>query len=91
MSRPILRRIAAGIPVQQSWAGWLRTTLAGELAGHVVSVVPKGAELVVFADSAAWSVRLRYALAAMGPAIAARDASIRRTSVRVQPASAPTP
>lgn len=78
-----LRRIAATIPVQQSWADWLRGMVASELAGHIINVVPNNGQLVVFADSAAWGARLRYALAGMLADIAGRDASISRASVRV--------
>jgi hypothetical protein len=70
--------------VQQSWADWLRGAVGIELAGHIVNALPKNAELVVFADSAVWGTRLRYALAAMQPDIAARDAALVRTTVRVQ-------
>jgi predicted nucleic acid-binding Zn ribbon protein len=83
-----LRRIVDSIPAQLSWAEWLRATLPEPLAGHIVSAVPKSSELVVFADSAAWATRLRYALAALLPAISARDAAILRMTVRVQMKSA---
>jgi hypothetical protein len=83
-NRSSLRRITASLPGQQSWADWLRGAVAVELAGHIVSAVPKNAELVVFADSAAWGSRLRYALAAMQSDIAARDSAISHTTVRVQ-------
>jgi hypothetical protein len=58
--------------------------VAAELASHIVNALPKNGQLVVFADSAAWGTRLRYALAAMQPDIAGRDATISRLSVRVQ-------
>jgi Dna[CI] antecedent, DciA len=83
-SRPGLRSISASLPVQQSWADWLREGLAGELAAHLVSALPKNDELVVFADSAAWGTRLRYALAALKPDINGRDAALARITVRIQ-------
>jgi hypothetical protein len=79
-----LQRITASIPVQQSWAEWLRGAVATELAGHIVSAVPKNDELVVFADTAAWGTRLRYALSAMLSDITGRDAALARITVRVQ-------
>jgi hypothetical protein len=84
ISRAGLRRITASIPVQQSWADWLRGRVALELAGHIVNAVPKNGQLVVFADSAAWGTRLRYALAGLQSDIAGRDATLSRASVRVQ-------
>jgi hypothetical protein len=83
-NRSGLRQLVDSIPAQQSWAEWLRAALAQELAGHLVSAVPKDTELVVFADSPAWGARLRYALAAMQSDIAARDSAISHTTVRVQ-------
>jgi hypothetical protein len=83
-NRAGLRGIAKSIPLQQSWAEWLRGMVAAELAGHIVNAVPNNGQLVVFADSAAWGTRLRYALAGMQADIAGRDATISRASVRVQ-------
>jgi Dna[CI] antecedent, DciA len=84
VNRSGLQRISASIPLQQSWADWLRAAVGSSLAGHIVNAVPKAAELVVFADSAVWATRLRYTLAAMQPDIAARDSAIARITVRVQ-------
>jgi hypothetical protein len=75
------------IGTQQSWAEWLRGIVPIELAGHIVHVVPKESELVVFADTPAWCARLRYAVGTLAPQISARDATITRTTLRVQPAS----
>ncbi|MGA8705912.1 MAG: hypothetical protein WB646_02880 [Steroidobacteraceae bacterium] len=87
----MLTGIASRIPEQRAWCEWLQQQLPAELAAHLVNVVPKaigGAahaaiELVVLADSPAWSARLRYALAALQTQICARDAAVQRTRVRV--------
>lgn len=84
MSGAVLRRIAAAIPLQQSWTDWLRGRVTAELAGHIVNAVPNNGLLLVFADGAAWGTRLRYALAGMQREIAGRDATLSRASVRVQ-------
>jgi hypothetical protein len=83
-NQPGLRRISASLPLQQSWADWLRDGLAAELAEHLVNALPKNDELVVFADSAAWGTRLRYALAALKADITGRDAALARITVRIQ-------
>jgi hypothetical protein len=62
----------------------LRELVPVELAEHIVHVVPKESELLVFADTSAWSVRLRYAAAGLAAAIQQRDPTLRRTLVRVQ-------
>jgi hypothetical protein len=88
ISRGGLRWIAAAIPLQQSWAEWVRGRVGAELAGHIVNAVPNNGQLVVFADSAVWGTRLRYALSALQADIAGRDSTISRASVRVQRQSA---
>jgi hypothetical protein len=87
---PRLRELAARLPEQQSWVQWLRVLMPVELAAHIVNAVPKRlaadaarTELVVFADSAAWCTRLRYALVGIEAQIVARDAAVQRTRVRV--------
>ena len=90
--RGTLSQLARGLPARQGWEQWLREQLEGEIAAHVVSVVPKPApgvsrvqplQLVVFADSAAWCTRLRYALCALEAQIEAHAGTPVRTSVRV--------
>jgi hypothetical protein len=88
--RPTLTGLASRIPEQQEWSDWLRAQLPAELAAHVVNVIPKRMdsalniiELVVLADSPAWSARLRYAVAALQTRISAHDAAVQRTRVRV--------
>jgi hypothetical protein len=98
--RGSLARLTGAIPAQQAWVEWFRAELPAELAAHLVNVVPRGpatsggaTELVIFADSAAWGTRLRYALAALEVRIRARDAAVGRWLVRIAPAgrSAPQP
>jgi hypothetical protein len=81
--RPALTALAARLPAQQAWVRWFQSVLPEELGIHVINVVPKGAELVVLADSPAWCERLRYALAALEAQIAAHDGAVQRTRVRV--------
>ncbi len=91
LKKPALKRLADGLPAQQSWTEWLRAAVPAELSPHIVNVVPKAlndpvgtTELVVSADSAGWCARLRFAVAALEPEISARDAAVQRTRVRVR-------
>lgn len=73
----------------EDWTLWLRERLPAELAIHLSTVVrrqlpaPRGAQLVLFADSASWCARLRYALGALEGEIRTRDAAIGPIQVRV--------
>ena len=74
---------------QEDWTLWLRERLPAELATHLSAVVrrqlpaPRGAQLVLFADSASWCARLRYALGTLEDEIRRRDAAIGPIQVRV--------
>jgi len=71
---------------QLDWVAWLRTALPEELRGAIVNVVQRGDELTVLAVSAAWSSRVRYALAALAPQLKSRAPDIVKLKVRVAPA-----
>ena len=82
---PLVGRITHKLSAQKSWTEWLRERVPTELAAHIVHAVPKESELVVFADTSAWGVRLRYAAAGLAVAIRQKDPTLVRTQVRVQP------
>jgi len=70
---------------QEDWLAWLRTRLPAELVDAATDAIPKGEELVVMARTAAWSSRLRYALAGIEPELVALGKSPRRITVKVSP------
>lgn len=63
-----------------SWVSRLRAALPDELRMHLLQVLEKERELVLFADSAVWAGRLRLALPDLEPL-----AGDRRLTVRLQP------
>jgi hypothetical protein len=83
--KPALRALVAAQPTENGWQEWLGTRLPAELLPHLTEVLKKPAELVVYAENAAWSSRLRYALAELLPQIQARDAQLQRVAVRIRP------
>jgi hypothetical protein len=84
--QPAARALQATVGAQQQWLDWLRAKLPAELRNHVVGAVPRRDTLIVYASSAAWSTRLRYALADVPAAeCQALDSRIRALSVRVMP------
>jgi hypothetical protein len=85
---PALKRMRE---LQQEWLVWLDTALPEELRGSIVNVVRKGNELTVLAASAAWSARLRYALAALAPQLHERAPDIVKVQVRVAPSGGKSP
>ncbi|MFM7625235.1 MAG: hypothetical protein ACKO7G_01985 [Gammaproteobacteria bacterium] len=72
------------------WKAFLAGRLPVELASQVTQVVERDGVLSVYAASAAWSARLRFALAEHWPAALEAAPGLKRWSVRVQPAAAST-
>jgi hypothetical protein len=72
---------------QNHWEKWLSSHLSAQLAARVSSVSESSHTLVVFAESAAWAARLRYAIADIEPQMRAHDAALTAIEVRVLPRS----
>ena len=71
---------------QQAWLERVAGLLPQELRGSLVNVVRKGDQLTVLTRSAAWSSRVRFALAALEPQLLAQSPDIVKVVVRVSPA-----
>ena len=84
-SHSALTRVAEQRQSQKDWSEILRSKLPADLAGRVRGVVERDGNLVIFAESAAWSARLRFALAELEPLIRAENAAIRSVAVKVLP------
>jgi len=80
-----MTRAAQQTQNETQWRAWLARQLAPELCQHISGIVEREGNLLVFAVSAAWSARLRYALQPLEPRIRALRLDIRQISVRVQP------
>jgi hypothetical protein len=77
---------AAGQSARQAfWRPWLETRLAPGLAPRISGITERDGSLVVFADSPAWSARLRYALHELQGQIREAQPDIKEVSVRVMP------
>jgi hypothetical protein len=72
---------------QNHWENWLASRLPAPLAARVSSVSEHAHALVIFAESAAWAARLRYAIADLEQQIRAHDAALTAIEVRVLPRS----
>ena len=84
-SHSALGRVAEQRQSQSNWRTWLGSKLPAALAARITGAVENAENLVVFAESAAWSARLRYALAELDAEIRRANPAIRSISVRVMP------
>ena len=86
-SAPGLTRVTDQAARQSFWGGWLCRHLPTDLGARVASVVERDGTLVIFAASAAWCARLRYAVQELEPQIRAAAPQLIAIAVRVQPRS----
>jgi transposase len=82
---PTLTRVSDQRSRQNYWRQWLAEHLPPGLAPRLSGVVERAGTLVIFAESAAWSARLKYALQELEPAIRLSQPDIQQVSVRVMP------
>jgi hypothetical protein len=82
---PALTRVADQGVRQQFWCRFLAERLPPGLALRLSGVVERQGTLVVFAESAAWSARLRYAMQELEAAIRSSRPTIQQVQVRVLP------
>ena len=84
-SSPTLTRVSEQAHRQNYWKNWLAQHLPAELTARLSGVVERENTLVIFAESAAWSARLRYVMQDLEPRIKQAQPSIQHVSVRVMP------
>src|SRR5262245_45579715 len=60
---PTLARVTRQSARQDFWRDWLAKRLSVDEFEHVSGIVEKDDTLIIFTESAAWSARVRYAVA----------------------------
>jgi hypothetical protein len=85
---PILSQAADQKSRQAFWGPWLEARLPAGLPARITGIVERDGSLVVFADSPAWSARLRYALQELTAQIRETEPDIKEVTVRVLPRTA---
>ena len=82
---PALTRLTDQASRQVYWKQWLAQHVPAELTARLTGVVEREDTLVIFAESAAWSARLRYVIQELEPEIKQAGPTIQHVSVRVMP------
>ncbi len=72
------------------WRDFLAARLEADLLAQVTHIVEREGALTVYAQSAAWSARLRFAMAELWVEAQAASPGLTRCSVKVQPVAART-
>ena len=84
---PGLTRVTDEAARRGFWSGWLCRHLPTEIGMRICGVIERDGTLVIFAASAAWCARLRYAVQELEPQIRAAAPQLTAIAVRVQPRS----
>jgi hypothetical protein len=82
---PGLTRVTDQAARANFWSQWLSARLGAEMRTRISGVVERDGELVVFAESAVWCARLRYALLELETDIRAAAPAVSAVRVRVMP------
>jgi len=84
---PGLTRVTAQAARQNFWNCWLSERLPAQLRAKVSGIAERGGTLVIFAETAAWSARLRFAVLELEREIRSADPDLTDIEVRVLPRS----
>jgi|HubBroStandDraft_5_1064220.scaffolds.fasta_scaffold20105_2 hypothetical protein len=85
---PGLKRVTEQVRGQDFWRAWLQDHLTAEICGKLTGVVERDGTLVIFAESPAWSARLRFFVQEIKPQILAAKPGITDVTIRVLPRGA---
>ncbi|HEY4873414.1 MAG TPA: hypothetical protein VIH77_04235 [Steroidobacteraceae bacterium] len=83
---PALQRVSEQAARQGLWRAWLDEHLPEEARTNISGIVERRDTLVIFTRSAAWSARVRFAVAEIEEALKRAHPKIARVEVRVLPA-----
>jgi hypothetical protein len=81
----VFTRISAQKSAADAWRAWLEARLPAELSSRISGVVEREGALTVFTESAAWSARLRFALAEIEKDLREKNPGLTGVIVRVLP------
>ena len=84
---PALSRVTDQAARHNFWEKWLSERLPAELRPRISGIAERDATLVIFAETAAWSARLRYAILELEREIRTADPELTDIEVRVLPRS----
>jgi hypothetical protein len=82
---PALKRVTIQAARANFWNEWLSEHLPAEIRPRLSGVVEREGTLVIFAESAAWSARLRFQVQELEPQILAAATGLTAVRVRVRP------
>ena len=85
---PGLKRVSEQTQRRDFWRDWIDAHFPAEITGKITGIVERDGVLVLFAESAVWSARLRFTVEELKPQILAAKTGLTEVNVRVLPRGA---
>jgi hypothetical protein len=85
---PGLKRVSEQTQRRDFWRDWIDAHFPAEITGKITGIVEREGVLVLFAESAVWSARLRFTVEEMKTQILAAKTGLTEVNVRVLPRGA---
>jgi hypothetical protein len=82
---PLMKRVTAQAARERFWEEWLSRHIPEPLRVRICAIIEREGTLTVFAESPAWSARLRYAILELEREIRAAEPTLTAVKVRVLP------
>jgi hypothetical protein len=82
---PVLKRVTTQAARERFWQEWLSGHISPPLSARISGIVERDGLLTIFAESSAWSARLRYAILELEREMRAADPALAAVRVRVLP------
>jgi predicted nucleic acid-binding Zn ribbon protein len=82
---PLLKRVTAQAARERFWQEWLSGHIPPPLCARISAIVERDGLLTIYAESSAWSARLRYAILELEREIRAAEPALTEVKVRVLP------
>jgi len=85
---PALKRVSEQTHRRDFWRDWMDAHFPAEITGKITGIVERDGVLVLFAESAVWSARLRFSVQELEAQILAAKSGMTAVEVRVLPRGA---
>ena len=81
----VTHQASAQVKRRDAWKSWFEAHLPPDITGKISEIVEREGVLAIYAESAAWSARLRYAVLEVESQLRQAHPAITEISVRVLP------
>jgi hypothetical protein len=82
---PLMKHVTEQATRERFWKAWLSRHIPAPLSERICAIIEREGALTIFAESSAWSARLRFAVLELEREMRAADPTLAAVRVRVLP------